>query len=323
MNHLNSSFLVSVGMVTWNSARDLPTCLEGLARQSIPFELIVVDNASTDGSVSLVQSKFPQAVITRNSKNEGYCKGHNQAIGLSHGKYYLPINPDVRLEANYIESLLALCANDPDIGMTGGKLRLVDSDGVERLDTTGLFMDRKRRQYLRGHRELDTGQYEEESEVFGIDGAAPLYRRTMLEDIKVLGEYFDESFFAHKEDVDLAWRARLFGWRAMYTPTAVGYHRRSFRPGRRKAMADEVKREAVKNRYLLLLKNETPEGWKRDWFSILWYDFKILGFLLLFERSSLKVLSRVRQLYPQAMRWRSEIMKRKRVSGEELLKWFV
>lgn len=313
---------ISVGIVTWNSLKDLPACLEGLAKQTVPFELVVVDNGSVDGSAAFVRSRFPQAEINVNLRNEGFCKGHNQAIRRSHGEYYLPLNPDVRLESNYIESLLELCSRDEKIGMVGGKLMLADPDPIKRIDTTGLFLDRRRRQYLRGHQQADTGQYDCETEVFGIDGAAPLYRRKMLEDVKVFGEYFDEAFFAHKEDVDLAWRARLLGWQAWYTPKAIGYHRRSFRPGRRKGMADEIRQEAVKNRYLLLIKNETQEGWARDWFSILWYDLKILGYILLFEQSSLKALARLKQLYPYARRWRNEIMGRKRVSGEELLPWF-
>lgn len=314
--------LVSVGIVSWNSLRDLPDCLDGLARQTVPFELIIVDNGSTDGSVDLIRSRFAQAKIIVNSRNEGFCKGHNQAIRLARGEYYLPLNPDVRLEANYIESMLEMCSKDKNIGMSGGKLMLVDSDSMNKIDTTGLFMDRRRRQYLRGHRQVDVGQYDLETEVFGVDGAAPLYRRDMLEDIKVFGEYFDETFFAHKEDVDLAWRARLLGWRAMYTPKAIGYHRRSFRPGRRKGMAGEIRQEAVKNRYLLLLKNETPEGWRRDWLPILWYDLQILGYMLLFEQTSLRGFTRIRQLIPNAKQWRHEIMRRRRVSGEELLEWF-
>ncbi len=101
-------------------------------------------------------------------------------------------------------------------------------------------------QYLRGFEEEDQGRYDQTEEVFGVDGAAPLYRRSMLEDIKVHDQYFDETFHSHKEDVDLAWRAKILGWRCIYTPNAIGYHKRTFKPGKRQKMVGEVKLHAVK-----------------------------------------------------------------------------
>jgi GT2 family glycosyltransferase len=175
---------------------------------------------------------------------------------------------------------------------------------------------------LRGHGEFDQGQYDNPGEVFGVDGAAPLYRRVMLEDIKMDGQYFDESFFAHKEDVDLAWRARLFGWGCWYQPQAVAYHQRSFRPGKREKVAPGTRVDAVKNRYLLLIKNETAAGWQRDWLHILWYDLKILGYICLFERSSLKAFSLLRRDWPRARAARREITRRIRVQSADILAWF-
>jgi hypothetical protein len=171
--------------------------------------------------------------------------------------------------------------------------------------------------------EVDHGQFDQPDEVFGVDGAAPLYRRKMLEDIQIKGQYFDESFFIHKEDVDLAWRARLLGWRCWYTPEAVAVHPRSFRPGqKRDAISPEVRIHSVKNRYLLLKKNESPQGWRRDGLPILWYDLKILFYICFFERSSLRAFGLLRQFWPQASEWRREIWKRVRVDSNEMLRWF-
>ncbi len=294
----------------------MPTCLETLSRQKdISFDLIVVDNASTDSSLEIVANLFPEAEIIRNQNNQGFCAPHNQAIRLSNAPYYMPLNPDIQLQPDFMAAMLAAMQTDPRNGMAAAKLLLgTPADPPHRLDLTGLFIDRKRRQYLRGHGEIDQGQFDAPGEVFGVDGSVPLYRREMLEDIKINGEYFDEAFFAHKEDVDLSWRARLLGWKCVYTPQAVAFHDRQFRPGKRQGRSAEIRLDAVKNRYFLLLKNETKEGWRRDCLPILWYDLKILVYLLAFERSSIKAFSMLKKNWPRLQEWRREIMKRKRAS---------
>mgnify|MGYP005825941715 CR=1 FL=1 len=169
----------------------------------------------------------------------------------------------------------------------------------------------------------EAGLYNCQEEVFGVDGAAPLYRRSMLEDIKIFGQYFDEAFFAHKEDVDLSWRARMFGWKCIYTPYAFAFHQRNFKSGKRQGIANEIKLHAVKNRYLLLLKNESAAGWKRDGAQIIYYDLKILAYLILFERSSLKAFKLIRQNWKTIQSWRQEINTRSKISPDEILRWFI
>ncbi len=316
--------LVSIGLVTWNSSAYLQNCLSALTAQDhANRELIVVDNGSNDDSLSIVSQLASPAAVIRNEGNTGFCHAHNQAIAASHGAYYLALNPDVEMQPGFIRSLVRVLEQDPACGSALGKLLLPrDAQGACLLDSTGLFLDRKRRQWARGHGEVDAGQYDRAGEVFGPDGAAPLYRRQMLEDIKIQGEYFDESFFAHKEDVDVAWRARLFGWTCRYEPAAVAFHRRSFRPGRREVMSSEIRLHAVKNRYFLLVKNETAAGWRRDWLHILWYDLKILVYMLLFERSSLAALGLLRRALPRLRLWRREIAGRVKVPTSEILAWF-
>jgi GT2 family glycosyltransferase len=316
--------LVSIGLVSWNSAAHLPACLSALAGQTYPRrEVIVVDNASTDDSLTRVAAHLPSARIITNTYNTGFCRAHNLAIRAAQGAYYLPLNPDACLHPDYLARLVAALEAAPDFGSAGGKLSRPPLEGeAAQIDSTGLFLDRRRRQYLRGHGETDTGQYAAADEVFGMDGAAPLYRRAMLDDIAMDGEYFDESFFAHKEDVDLAWRARLLGWKCAYVPNATAYHARGFRPGRRAPLSTEVRLHAVKNRYLLLLKNESAAGWKRDGAHIVWYDLQILAYLLVFERSSLAALPLLRRVWPRARLWRERLWPRVRVDPETMLKWF-
>jgi GT2 family glycosyltransferase len=311
-------------MVVWNSVDKLDQTLAALTRQTYAAtRLVVVDNASHDNSVPLVKSYFPNAILICNESNRGYCGGHNQAIASSDTDYYLPFNPDVVIESDFIAALVDTIKTRPDIGSVTGKLlQRRDTDDFSFIDTTGLFINRQRRQYLRGHGTQDVGQYASAEEVFGVDGAAPLYRRSMLESIKIDGQYFDESFFAHKEDVDIAWRARIAGWRAWYTPQALALHPRSFKPGHRTTMSPIIRLHAVKNRYLLLLRNETKPGMLRDGVPILWYDLRILAYLCLFERTSLPAFSMVRQLWPRIQEWRKQIWQNAKVSPGELLKWF-
>jgi GT2 family glycosyltransferase len=311
--------LISIGLVTWNSAPRLPSTLAALAQQNYPnIELVVVDNASSDDSVAQVQRRLPNVRLILNKENRGFCGGHNQAIQASQGAYYLPLNPDVAIQPDYIVTLVETLETHTNCGSAAGKL--LQQPGI--IDTTGLFINRRRQQDLRGHGEQDIGQYDQPGEVFGVDGAAPLYRRQMLEDIKVNDQYFDENFFAHKEDVDVAWRAQIAGWKCWYTPAAVAIHPRSFRPGHRLHLAPAIRLHAVKNRYLLLARNETLAGWRRDWLPILWYDLEIISYLCLFERSSLAAFGLVNKLWPHLQQWRTEIWKRAKTSPEELLQWF-
>jgi GT2 family glycosyltransferase len=314
---------VTVGIVTWNSERFLPSCLDGLEDQADPsIELVVVDNASTDRSVELVRERFPGARIIMNADNVGYCKAHNQAIAASQGEFYLALNPDVRMQPGFIEHMAESLEARPECGSAVGKLWQVGVQEPRILDGAGLFMDRRRHQYLRGHGQPDRGQYDQPEEVFGADGAAPLHRRAMLEDVKVDGEYFDEQFFAYMEDVDLACRARLLGWRCWYEPAATAFHARSFQPGRRRAMPRRMRRVAVKNRYLMILKNEGREEWRRDWWRILSYDLKIWAYILLFEQSSLGAMALLRREWGRAQAWRREIWGRVRAGPQERLSWF-
>lgn len=279
--------LVSIGMVTWNSAGDLPSCLESLRQQAYsPIELIVVDNGSTDASVPLIQERFPQARVIRNSANEGYCRAHNQAIREARGEHYMALNPDVQLQPDFIQRLAAALEAHPDCGSAVGKFH----------------------QPPKGTRPT-------------LDGAAPLDRMRMLDELRVQGEYYDEAFFAYMEDVDLAWRARLMGWRRWYEPRAVAVHVRSFKPGRRKPIPRRLRRLAIKNRHLTILKNEAGDTYRRDWWRIHLYDLQILAYLLLLEQSSLPAYWLLRRHWSRALRWRREIWRRARATPEECRAW--
>jgi GT2 family glycosyltransferase len=174
----------------------------------------------------------------------------------------------------------------------------------------------------RGSQEIDNGHYLSNEYVFGATAAAALYRREMIDDISVNGEFFDPDFFVYREDADVAWRAQLFGWRCIYTPHARGYHVRNVLPGNRRALPAAINMHSVKNRFLMRLKNITGDVYKRNWLSITARDMVVLGCCLLREHSSLKAFWYVARNWRRVLAKRKAIMKRRRVSDEYIASWF-
>jgi GT2 family glycosyltransferase len=158
--------------------------------------------------------------------------------------------------------------------------------------------------------------------VFGVSGAAPLFKRAMIEDIKVLGEFFDNDFFAYREDADLSWRAQLMGWKALYTPYAVAYHERMVLPSERRKVPQEINLHSVKNRFLMRIKNLT---WGVGIKTILFFtlrDILVVGYTLLFERTSLRAFFLIFKCLPRAIKKRKVIMKKRIAKDRYLRKWF-
>jgi GT2 family glycosyltransferase len=174
----------------------------------------------------------------------------------------------------------------------------------------------------RGSQEVDNGHFLHHEFVFGATAAAALYRRTMIEDVSLDGEFFDPDFFVYREDADVAWRAQLLGWRCIYTPHARGYHVRKVLPGNRRALPPVINMHSVKNRFLMRIKNMTPELYKKNWFSITARDVVVLGCCILREQTSLKALWYVASNWRRFKAKRDEIMARRRASDDYMASWF-
>jgi GT2 family glycosyltransferase len=236
--------LISVVIVNWNRRNLLTACLQSLRRQTFaPFETIVVDNGSTDGSPDAAH-EFGARLIC-NQTNLGFCAANNQGIAMARGEYVALLNNDAEAEPGWLAALHRACSQSPDIGMAASKV-LVWED-PRRIDKVGhlIFPDGQNRG--RGAGALDTGQFDREEEVLWPDGCAALYRKSMLD--RIGG--FDEDFFAYGDDAELGLRARIAGWRCVYTPAAVVRHHRGSTLGKGSAWRLEL---IERNRVLLALK---------------------------------------------------------------------
>lgn len=209
--------LVSVVIVNYNGRKFLPDCLGSLLKQTCSsFEIILVDNASCDGSVAFVQEQFPHVKVCAQESNLGFAGGSNAGIREAQAAYILTLNNDTIISPDFIKELIKPMLHDPCVGMCGSKMIFPDG----KINSTGICISRSGAAWDRGGGELDRGQYDAAEEVFGPCAGAALYRRTMLDEIGL----FDEDFFLFMEDVDLAFRARLSGWKCIYVPTAQVVH---------------------------------------------------------------------------------------------------
>jgi GT2 family glycosyltransferase len=313
---MGERLIVSAIVVTWNSAADLERCLDGVAAQTVRCELIVVDNASTDDSVAIA-TRYAAKVI-RNETNRGFAAAVNQGIAASSGKFVQLVNPDCFLAPDYCEKLMRALDSD-GVGMATGKLLLADTPTL--IDSKGIRMTRSGR-----HFDIDQGEPDEttteSAEVFGVSGAAAMYSREFLNDVAVEGEVFDEDFFAYREDADLSWRGRIFGWRAMYVPSAVAHHVRRVTPDRRRSLPPLINMHSVKNRFLLRLKNESLYLALRNLPFELARDFVAIAAVFTVERTSLPAFGWLWRNRRRIMSKRRAIQSRRRVSDRVLAGWF-
>lgn len=299
---------VAVVIVTWNAAAWIADCLRSLLRLTRPpAEIVVVDNGSTDGTVSMVRDGYPGLALIECGTNLGFCRANNLGFARTVSPFVLVLNPDARLGPGFLEALLP-AFEDEAVGIAAGKLLRPDGRTI---DSAGQMLARSRQPVDRGYGEPDEGQFDRDGEVFGACGAAALYRRAMLEEVADPdGEVFDSRFFAFYEDLDLAWRAHRLGWTAAYRHEAIGVHARGATASgasvRRRGWAllhrsPEVRFHVAKNRYLTILRNDTLRAYLRDLPFILGRDVGLAALLLVASPGVLLRLWREREVFRGAV----------------------
>lgn len=329
-------------VLTHNSAAQIDTCLTCLLAQDYPaITLTVIDNASRDATLArLVPWQARGVRVVAFARNHYYARAHNELLAEAEAEIVFTINPDVLLGPTFVSRIMAVFAREPRVGAVNGKLLLLEEEAFATqrvaeppsaealIDSAGLMIYRSRRPYLRGNRQPATTTCLDPGLIFGADGACAAYRRAMLEEIALdtpTGrEFFDNDFVMYREDVDLAWRAQLFGWDSWYEPAALGYHVRSFHLGRgRRRMSAFLRRHSVKNGWFLLVKNDEPGALLRQLPFVLSYQAKIFAGLLTIEASSLGAVADFLRLLPRFSAKRAQILARRRRTMRDLARWFV
>ena len=215
---------VSVIVVNWKRDALLERALASLAKQTVPAEIIVVDNESASHTHSLAQ-RFPDVRWIRNPRNEGFCRANNQGIEVARGEFIALLNNDAEAEPGWLEAL-GSCFCGEDVGMAASKITLYADPRI--IDKAGHLIYPDGQNRGRGSGQRDCDQFDREEEVLWPDGCAAMYRKSMLDEIGG----FDEDLFAYGDDAELGLRARIAGWRCVYSPRAVVRHHRAMTLGK-------------------------------------------------------------------------------------------
>lgn len=339
----NAAPKVVIGVVTHNSEKYVVPCLKSLLDQNYDHcELIVLDNASTDETRDILKKEFPDVRVIESEENIGFARAHNQLIREMDGELYACVNIDTIAEPNFIAELARQIDQKPVYGLACGKLKRWDyevylggasSQGrTNFIDTTGLRILKSHRFEDIGHGEVDYGQYDTSRDIFGASGAAVLYRKKALEDVAFENEqgekeYFDESMFMYKEDIDLAYRLQWAGWKAAYTPTATAYHDRTVLGSQRNALdlirnrlkkSKKVNRRSYLNHRILLEKNFSNAFSADVRGATWWYNCRVFCYILVFETELLTAWWKIFRMRKRIRAWRNTMPRR--VSKTEIEK---
>lgn len=241
MSRKNKS--VSVVILSYNSKEDLKECIPSLISQTYQdFEIIIVDNASTDGSEEFIRFNYPEIKVVQTGKNLGYAAGNNKGFEVAEGEYIVVVNPDTVAEPKWLAELIKPLRNDSTIAATTSKVLIYYQK--DKINTCANTNHHTGLTFCRG---LDkpADQFNNLQAVGAVSGCSFAIRNDMLK--KING--FDPDFFLYQEDADLSWRIRFAGGKIMYVPESVIYHKFSL------SITPWKEFYLERNRYLILLKN--------------------------------------------------------------------
>lgn len=343
---------VAVNLLLYKPGAYLEPCLKSVFEQTYrDLELLIIDNGSGDDTVERAGEILKRAVqrsqrvpahrIIANEKNSGFAAGHNQGIKESSGEFVFMLNQDIVLDPDYVKNIVKIFDGDEETGAAQGKLLRLKTDGekfskTQILDNTGLIFLKNRRIIARGQGQNDSGQFDKQEEIVMVDGAAPIFRRQALEDARIClngqCEYLDEDFFMYKEDVDLGWRLRLAGWKAIYEPGSKAWHARTAGDsaktdylaviGERRKISQFAKYVSFKNQRLMQIKNDTLDSLLKNIFHFLPKEIGAWIYVLCFERYTWKAIRELFRQAPKALAKRKIIMAKRKVGSREMEKWF-
>ena len=265
---------VSIVIPNYNGAEHLSVCLNSIKQQSYTnYEIIVVDNGSTDESIALINARGIEVTVYRFSENKGFAAAVNYGIQNSQEKFIALLNNDIELDSRWLEKLINAIESDSELGSVACKMLNFFDRTI--IDATGDVLTRAGNIIGRGAGEKDHGQFDEKKYVFGVCAGAGIYRREVFERVGL----YDEDFFAWFEDADHSFRSQITGYKCLYVPTAVCYHKRGATAKKMSAIA--VRLHARNHLYYLIKNIPVQIFWRnifyisasrlRNWFTIVRY----------------------------------------------------
>lgn len=341
--------LLSINLVVNNGENFIRRSLDSVKKQDYPPELLevnILDNNSTDQTREIIRQEFPEFNLMENSDNVGFWAGQEKLFPQNRGEFIIAMT-DVILAPDFIKNSVKAFANNPAAGAIQAKIYKMEfgSRGeaepvfTKTLDTLGFQVFKSRRGVNKAHGEKDRGQYEKTEEVFGVEGAVPIFRKTALEDCRIEGRVIDPDFRAgslgYGDDFDLAWRMRLFGWKEILVPSVIAYHSRSTtqdtaknwhdyfkRLGRRRQIPIQKRRLDWRNVRFTIIKNDYIINILKDLPQIILREIAVFAYSILFEPAVLLEIPVFLKLIPKMIRKRKAIMKKAKISPKEMRVWF-
>ena len=321
---------ISIQIITYNGMKYLPTCLDSLKKQSFKdFSVLILDNNSKDNSVDFVKNNYPEYKIIENKENFGFAKAHNQGIRLTQSEYVLCLNQDMFLDKNFLMEVVNFLNATPEAGSVTGKIYRWDFESDKKtnsIDSLGLEIQKTFKISDIAQGEEDGQIYSSNKEIFGVSGAAPIYRRKALEDIKLKEDYFDQDFFMYKEDVDLAFRLHSAGWKSYMLADAKAFHDRTIKSDKkfiknRKERSSLGNYYSYKNHLFVLLKNIELSLFLRYFLYIISYEIIKLGYIIVFEWKTLPAALDFLKNFAKICSKRKGIREKRMIKPKEIYRW--
>lgn len=322
--------LISINLVLVDSSDEfIRNVLQDIKGQSYTnYEFNILYNGLNQKLVEkLHYYKFGNTNIYQNKKvPTGFCENHNYLIRKSKGEVLLILNPDLRLNEDFIINAINYFQNNSNAGFIAPKLYQMSNDSnyseTQIIDSSGMRLN-----IFQRHLDINSNQLDPSNDivayVWGATGAAFFVRKNAIQSIILSnGNYFDERFYMGREDADLSYRLRLMGWHCLYVPDSVGYHKRTTLPNNRRSQSKLYNYHQVKNRFILRFNNISVVVLILLFIPFILRDISIFIYCVLFERHSLKAFLWVIKNYKSLFRIRKEIQNNRVIGFRKELSWY-
>ena len=344
-----SNPLVTINLVVLNGEKYIRHCLGRILEQTYPHEFIefnILDNGSKDRTIESINGLvlsikgFARFNFVESKLNLGMWPGQEELLKYSNGKYILAMAVDVILDESFIKNAVEIMERNSRVGALEAKIynySLVNNEVKQTniIDTCGFKIFKSRRIVNIDHGEKDNGQYDNLIEIFGVEGACPFFRRDAIENIRINGQLCDHDYFWYGDDLDLAWRMNMLGWKQVFAPTVVAWHDRQTTKSLKRSWLDYVLRVPIRHQIPLkkrrldwrntrwtIIKNDYIINILKDLPFILVREAAVFGYTLLFEPKVFLEVGNFFKLMPKMLKKRREIMRRAIRTPREIRRYF-